>query len=114
MGLFGSNIRKIVQEIRKMSEYYSNDLSKDINESFADLKEEYDQNSSVMPEFLEFVNELKPKLDSKDAGKLEAFTSRISKLNRNAMKGVEALHEISRYQRRITTESLREIEELQY
>lgn len=114
MGLFGSNIRKIIQEIRRMSEYYSNDLSKDIKESFEDLKEEYEENSTVVPEFIAFVNELKPKLDSKDALKLEAFSSRISKVNRSAFKGVEALYEISRNQRRITTESLREIEEIQY
>ncbi|NUY82149.1 hypothetical protein HUK80_14690 [Flavobacterium sp. MAH-1] len=113
MGLFGSNIKKIIREIRKMSEYYSNDLSKEINESFEDLKSQYDENSNVVPEFMEFVNQLKPKLDSADANKLEAFTRRISKVDRNAQKGVDALYELSRNQRKMTTENLREIEELE-
>ena len=113
MGLFGNNIKKIIREIRKMSEYYSNDLSREINESFEDLKSEYNENSNVVPEFMEFVNQLKPKLDSEDATKLEAFSKRISKVDRNAQKGVDALYELSRNQKKITTESLREIEELE-
>ncbi len=113
MGLFGNNIKKIIREIRRMSEYYSNDLSKEINESFEDLKSEYDSNSNVVPEFMEFVNELKPKLDSADARKLEVFTQKISKVDRNAQKGVDALYELSRNQRKISNESLRDIEELE-
>ncbi|RZJ69723.1 hypothetical protein [Flavobacterium sp.] len=113
MGLFGNNIKKIIREVRRMSEYYSNDLSKEINESFEDLKSEYDQNSNVVPEFMEFVNQLKPKLDSADASKLDVFTQKISKVDRNAQKGVDALYELSRNQRKITTESLRDIEELE-
>lgn len=114
MGLFGSNVRKIIQEFKKMSEYYSNDLSKEIRESFEDLKSDYDENSSVVPEFQEFVNELKQKLDSQDALKLEAFSSRLSKVNRNARNGVEAMYELSRNQRKLTTENLRYYEEYEY
>ncbi|RZJ65728.1 MAG: hypothetical protein EOO50_12575 [Flavobacterium sp.] len=113
MGLFGNNIKKIIREIRKMSEYYSNDLSKEIKESFEDLKEAYDANSDVVPEFEKLVSELKPKLDSADANKLEAFVNRISRVDRNAQKGVDAMYELSRNQRKITTESLRDIEELE-
>ncbi|RYZ84128.1 MAG: hypothetical protein EOP06_18675, partial [Proteobacteria bacterium] len=96
MGLFGNNIKKIIREIRKMSEYYSNDLSKEINESFEDLKSEYDENSNVVPDFTELVKELSPKLETHDAQKLEAFVRKISKVDRNAWNGVEALHELSR------------------
>src|SRR5690606_5178919 len=114
MGLFGSNIKKIIHELKKMSEYYSNDLSKEINNSFADLKSDYDEASSIVPEYMEFVKELKLKLDSRDASKLEAFSSQIQKLNRSARNGVEAMHELSRNQRRLTTENLRSYEEYEY
>jgi len=114
MGLFGNNIKKIIREFRNKSEYYSNDLGKEIKESFEDLKSEYDENSSVIPEFMEFVNELKPKLDTNDANKLDAFSSRLSKVNRSAINGVEAMRELSRNQRKITAETLREYEELGY
>ncbi len=114
MGLFGNKIRRIISEIRRMSEYYSNDLSKNISESLEDLESEYEENSSVISEFAALVNELKPKLSNQDASKLEAFSSRISRVNRNAKHGVDALYELSRSQRKITTESLREIGELEY
>lgn len=97
-----------------MSEYYSNDLGKEINESFEELQSDYKENSSVVPEFLEFVKELKPRLNTQDALKLDAFTCRISKVNRNALQGIEALYQISRNHRRLSTENLREIEEIQY
>ena len=113
MGLFGANIKKILKEIRRTSEYYSNDLGKDINDSFQDLKSDYDEVSDVVPEFVEFVNELKPKLDSKDAVKLEAFTNKISKINRNAWNGVEALYTLKRNQQKNSTETLRDIDELE-
>ena len=114
MGIFGSNIKKIIQEFRRKSEYYSNDLSKEIKESFEDLKSDYDENSTVVPEFLEFVNELKPKLDSLDASKLEAFTARLNKVNRNARNGVEAMRELSRNQKKLSAETLRLYEEFEH
>jgi predicted transcriptional regulator len=114
MGILGNNIKKIIQEFRNKSEYYSNNLSKEIKESFEDLKSEYDENSNVVPEFLAFVNELKPKLDSQDAIKLEAFTSRFSKVNRNARNGVEAMRELSRNQRKLSAETLRLYEEFEH
>ena len=114
MGLFGNKVKKIIQEFRRKSEYYSNDLSKEIKESFEDLKSDYDENSSVVPEFLEFVNELKPKLDSQDARKLESFTSRLNRVNRNAQNGVEAMRELSRNQKKLSAETLRLYEEFEY
>ena len=113
MGLFGRNIKDIIQEFRRKSEYYSNDLSKEIKESFEDLKSDYDENSSVIPEFTEFVNELKSRLDSQDVKKLEAFTSRLYKVNRNAQNGVEAMRELSRNQRKLSAETLRLYEEFE-
>ena len=114
MGIFGNNIKKIIQEFRRKSEYYSNDLSKEIKESFEDLKSDYDENSNVVPEFLEFVNHLKPKLDSQDATKLEAFTARLNKVNRNARNGVEAMRELSRNQKKLSAETLRLYEEFEH
>lgn len=105
MGLFGKDIKKIIQEVRNKSQYYSNDLSKEIEESFEDLRSDYEANSEVLPEFEALVNELKPKLDSQDAKKLEAFTSKLSKVNRNARNGVEAMRELSRNQRKLAVEN---------
>ena len=114
MGIFGSNIKKVIQEFRKRSEYYSNNLDKEIRESFEDLKSDYDENSAVVPEFIAFVNELKPKLDSQDAIKLDAFSSRLSKVNRSAKNGVEEMRELSRNQKKLTAETLRQYEELDF
>ncbi len=114
MGLFGSNIKKIIQEFKKMSEYYSNDLSKEINESFEDLKSDYDEASTAVPEFMEFADGLKQKLDTQELIKLEALKGRIAKLNRSARNGVDAMYELSRNQRKLTSENLRYYEEYEY
>lgn len=111
MGLFGNNIKKIIQEFKKMSEYYSNDLSKEINESFEDLKSDYEEARSAVPEFIEFTDELKKKLDPTELKKLESLTKRLAKLNRSARNGVEAMHELSRNQRKLSSENLRYYEE---
>ena len=111
MALFGNNIRKIVQEFRRINEYYFNDLSKEIKESFEDLKSEYDENSQVISEFEDFANELKAKLNAQDATRLEMFTRRLSSVNRTARHGVEAMWELSRNQRKMTSESLRVYEQ---
>lgn len=105
MGLFGKDIKKVIREFRNKREYYSQDLSKEIEETFEDLRADYEENSEVVPEFVEFANELKLKLDSHDAKKLEAFTSRLSKVNRSARNGVEAMRELSRNQRKLSAET---------
>lgn len=114
MGLFGNNIKKIIREIRARNEYYSNDLNKEINELIDDLKSDYAQHSNVVSDFDSFVNELNGKLDPADSAKLEDFLQRFSKVDRNAQKGLDALYEVSRNQRKITSESLRDIEEIEF
>ncbi|HLF52701.1 hypothetical protein [Flavobacterium sp.] len=111
MGLFGNNVKKIVQEFRKKSEHYSNDMSKEINEFLEDLKSDYEENSSILPEFVEFVEELKHKLDPKDAHKLVEFSSRLVKIKRCAKKGVEAMVELSKDHKKLARESFRDFEE---
>jgi len=105
MGLFGKDIKKIINEVRHKASDYSNDLQKEIDESFVDLREDYEQSSDAVPEFEALVNELKPKLDSKDVKKLEAFTSKLNKINRTARNGVEAMRELSRNQKKLSVET---------
>ncbi|SCX85635.1 hypothetical protein [Flavobacterium caeni] len=105
MGLFGKDIKKIIQEVRDKTTYYSDDFRKDIEESFEELRSEYESNSEVVPEFEALVNELKNKLDSADAKKLEAFGSKLNRVNRNARNGVEAMRALSRSQKKLTTET---------
>jgi len=114
MGFFRNNTKRILQEFKAKSEYFSNDLSKEIKESFEDLKSDYEEQNDVIPEFLEFVTELKSKLSTMEASKLEDFTSRLRKVNRCAKNGVEAMRELSLNQRKLTTENLRLYEEYDY
>ncbi|MBC7605532.1 MAG: hypothetical protein H7199_01065 [Burkholderiales bacterium] len=114
MGLFRNNTKKIVQEFKNKSEYYSNDLSKEIKESLEDLKSDFEENNDVIPEFLEFVSELKTKLNTVEVKKLEEFSSKLRKVNRCAKNGVEALRELSLNHRKVTTQTLRLYEEFEY
>ena len=113
MGFFRNNTKRILQEFRAKSEFYSNDLGKEINEAYDDLKSDYEEYSNVVPQFLEFISVLKLRLNETDAQALEDFSLGLKKLNRCAKNGVEAMRELSYNQRKLTTETLRHYEEFE-
>ena len=104
----------LIEQFRKRNEYYSNGLKKEIDEQFDELKSEYEANSSVIPEFNEFVQTIKIKLAAPEIKKLEEFSSRFAKVNRTAKNGVEAMWELSHNQRKIISESHMDYEEFEY
>ncbi len=114
MGLFGNNEKKNLNELCKKSEAISNDLSNEIQELLTELKTDYEENRKVVYEFSDFVNQIKSKLDPEEASKLLEFTSKLSKVKRCAKKGVEAMYELSRDQRKATRETIREYQEYLY
>ncbi|MDN3677353.1 hypothetical protein QWY90_08490 [Flavobacterium paronense] len=114
MGLFGRNHKKIIIELHKKSEDHCKEISKEIDEMLDDLKTEYDENREVVQEFSTFVDEIKTKLSPEDAKKLLAFSSKLNKVKRCAKKGVEAMRELARDQRKLTSETRMEYEEYLY
>lgn len=114
MGLFGNSDKKIIAELCKKSEDISKDLTNEIDELLVELKTDYEENSKVVNEFHDFVNEIKTKLAPEDASKLIEFSSKLTKVKRCAKKGVEAMRELSRDQRKATRETLREYQEYLY
>lgn len=114
MGLFGNNKKKIIEDLHKKSEDHSKEISKEINELLVDLKTDYDENYEVVQEFSNFVDELKSKLSPEDASKLVDFSSRFSEVKRCAKKGVEAMRELAREQRKLSSETRMEYEEYIY
>lgn len=114
MGLFGSKEKKIIEELHKKSEDHCREISKEIDELLDDLKTDYDENRAVVREFSNFVDELKTKLSPEDATKLMDFSARLSKIKRCAKKGVEAMRELARDQRKVTRETSMEYEEYFY
>ena len=114
MGLFGNNEKKIITDLYKKSEAISNDIASEIDELLEELKSDYDENRKVVYEFSNFVDQIKSKLDPEDASKLLEFTSKLSKVKRCAKKGVEAMRELSRDQRKATRETIREYQEYLY
>ncbi len=114
MGFFGNKEKKIITDLCKKSEAISNNISNEIEELLNDLKSDYDENRQVVSEFSDFVNEIKSKLNPEEASKLLEFTSKLSKVKRCAKKGVEAMRELSRDQRKATRETIREYQEYLY
>lgn len=110
MGFFTNNTRKLIQQLRRTSQDYSTALSRDISEMLSDLKSDYEESSAVIPEFQAYINELKQRLDNKDAVLLDDFSRRIARLNRSARKGVEAMWELSNTHRKTAAQSLSELE----
>jgi type I site-specific restriction endonuclease len=111
MGIFNNNEKKVIAALCKKSEDIGNDISKEINEFLDDLKEEYEQNKIVLKEFNSFVSELQTKISPEDAEKLNYFSTRLYKVKRCAKKGVEAMRELARDQKKATRETIREYQE---
>ena len=107
MAFFRNNTKRMVQEFKNKSEYYSNDLNKEIIESYEDLKSDFDTYSQVIPEFSEFVSDIKSKLTSAEATKLEEFYNQLRRVNLCAKNGVESLRYLSLNHRKVTRETLR-------
>ena len=114
MGLFNTHEKKVITELRKKSEAISNDISKEINELLDELKTDYEENKIVVKEFNDFVSELETKLSPEDLEKLHSFSTRLYKVKRCAKKGVEAMRELARDQKKATSETLREYQEFLY
>lgn len=114
MGLFGNSQKKIIEELHKKSEDHCKEISREIEDLLDDLKNDYDENREVVQEFSSFVEELKSKLSPEDATKLLDFSSRLTKVKRCAKKGVEAMRELARDQRKLTSETRMEYEEYFY
>ena len=114
MGLFGGNNKALIARFRKTSEEHSNDMSREIDEQLDDLRHEYHETESLVPEFQAFVEQIKGKLEGNDAHMLEEFSKRMAKLGHSAKKGVMALWELSYSQRKIKAETLVEFDELEY
>jgi hypothetical protein len=114
MGLFGNSQKKIIEELHKKSEDHCKEISREIEDLLDDLKTDYDENREVVQEFSSFVEELKSKLSPEDATKLLDFSSRLTKVKRCAKKGVEAMRELARDQRKLTSETRMEYEEYFY
>jgi Mg2+ and Co2+ transporter CorA len=111
MGIFNNHDKKVIEALCKKSEDISNDISKEIHEFLDDLKEEYDQNKVVISEFNTFVSELSKKLSPEDVERLNSFSTRLYKVKRCAKKGVEAMRELARDQKKATQETIREYQE---
>jgi DNA repair ATPase RecN len=114
MGLFNTYEKKVIAELCKKSEAIGNDVSKEIDEIFEDLKTDYEANKIVLKEFNDLVSELESKLSPLDVEKLHSFSSRLYKVKRCAKKGVEAIREIARDQKKATNETIREYQEYLY
>lgn len=114
MGLFGNKEKKIIEDLHKKSEAHCKEISKEIDELLGELKDDYDQNSEIVNEFTNLLEEIKPKLSPDDAKKLTEFTNRLTKVKRCAKKGVEAMRELARDQRKATRETSMEYQEYIY
>lgn len=113
MGLFGNNTRKLIQQFKQTSEYYSNDLSRDIRDFHEDLKADYQQNRTVIEEFKDFVKGLETRVAQQDAEKLEEFAQRLARVDRSARNGIDAMWELSNHQKKNSAENLREYDEFE-
>lgn len=111
MGLFGNNIKEVLHEFKSRSEYYSNDLNKEIKEFLEDLDEDYEENAEAVTEFKEFIAKISDKLDAKEVAKMEDFAQRFTKIDQVARHGIQSMREVLRDQRKISHDAIRDFDE---
>jgi len=111
MGLFKTKEKKAIAELCKKSEGLCKEISKEIDEHLTNLKSDYEENKTSIKEFNAFVNQLENKLSPQEIEKLQIFSSRMYKVKRCAKKGIEAMRELSRDQRKVTSETILEYQE---
>lgn len=114
MGLFNNREKKLITELHQKSENHLKEISREIDDLLEDLTTDYNENQEVVNEFSNFVEELQTKLSPEDAKKLLDFSSRLTKVKRCAKKGVEAMRELARDQRKISRETSLEYQEYYY
>lgn len=113
MGIFRNNTKRMVQEFKMQSEYYSNDFGKEIKDAFEDLKSEFEDYDQVFPEFLAFVSEIKNKLSPTEVERLDQLTHGLRNSNHCAKNGIESMRVLSLNQKKHTRETLRLYEEFE-
>lgn len=111
MGMFLNRSNKILYDICQKSEYHNNDLAKEIDDFFEDLKSEYEQNRLVLKEFKIYLKELESKLSLEENNKLQDFSTKLERVKRCAKKGVESMRELARDQRKMSRETIRDYED---
>ena len=114
MGLFNNHEKKVLTELCKKSEDISNTITKEIDELFVDLKTDYEENKVIFKEFNALLETLQSKLAPEDVEKLQSFSCKLYKVKRCAKKGVEAMREIARDQKKATRETIWEYQEYLY
>ena len=114
MGIFNNHDKKVIAQLCKKSEDISNEITKEINEFIDDLNSEYEETKVAVTKFSSFISELETKLSPEEINKLHSFSTRLNKVKRCAKKGVEAMRELARDQRKATRETIREYEQYLY
>ncbi|HOD09621.1 MAG TPA: hypothetical protein PKH91_02665 [Flavobacterium sp.] len=114
MGIFNNHEKKVLTELCKKSEDIGNDITNEINELLEDLNTEYEANKVILKEFNTFVSSMENKLNAEELEQLQSFSSKLYKIKRCAKKGVEAMREIARDQKKATRETIREYQEYLY
>lgn len=111
MGLFGKKEKKAIREFSKKNIEFLTEIGKDLEEMLDELQEHYEASKPSVLEFQEFATAITSKLSEEEAQKLKEFSDKIVNVKKCAKKGILALTELSRNQRKSTREANREFTE---
>lgn len=109
MGIFDKKAKKIKQELAKKSLLLFKESVRETEELYNDLKTDYDSIENVMAEFVKFIAYIEPKLDKKDADKINGFSRELNKIDKCARDGVRDVRYLLRNQKKRLKETVAEI-----
>jgi len=111
MGLFGKKERKAIREFSEKNIEYLNEIGKDLEEMLDELQENYELIKPSVASFQDFSASIISKLTEEEAKQLNEFTDQVVKVKKCAKKGILALTELARNQRKSSREASREFNE---
>lgn len=111
MGLFNKKEKKIISEISKKNKTYHDDISKEIKELLEDLKHDFQENKIVLEDFSAFINSIQNNLSKTESEELNMYFKQVSKMKNCVKKSIEGLNYLSREQKKIAKEALRDYEQ---
>lgn len=111
MGLFNKKEKKIISEISKKNKTHHEDIARETKELLEDLRHEYQENKIILEDFSAFIHQIQSSLSEKETEQLNTYFRQVSKMKSCARKSIEGLNYLSREQKKIAQEALRDCEQ---
>jgi len=99
MNLFKKNDNSVDRSEKLLLE-----IVKDTNDLYEDFKSEYEAIEDVVSEFVEFIEEIRDRLNEEEKAKSDNLAHNLSKVNNYATRSIRDIRDLLRQQKKVLNE----------